>query len=246
MLDKYDALFEANPYAQLNYRGLQHLAMTVNFGRHTVKKNKGKKQVSPILSDRYSMIALLLNKFPQKEQDTWEKRSTTKNKQRKQESGCGAENPRQNKLLDHNALLLYLLMVVMVRPDGRRSNPSMQRKLVDTICTLLQATTTFSASYLASIVGSAVETFLSNKMEWHFRGLSAVVAEDPNQFVLIWFRHWCSSYLHIILLPYLWHVTNRLRAKRASVLVVFPHLLQAVRVNSVPTWHNSNITSWFE
>lgn len=118
MLDKYDALIEANPYAQLNYRGVQHLAMMVNFRWHPVKKQRKKTS----LSDRYSTIALLLNKFPQKEQDTWEKRSTTKNKQRKQESGCGAENPRQNKLLDHNALLLYLLMVGMVWPDGRRSS----------------------------------------------------------------------------------------------------------------------------
>lgn len=73
-----------------------------------------------------------------------------------------------------------------------QANPSMQWKLVDTICTLLQATTTFSASYLAGIVGFAVQTFLSNKMEWHFRGLSAVVAEDPNL--------WNNATLSILLL----------------------------------------------
>lgn len=89
-----------------------------------------------------------------------------------------------------------------------------------------------SASYLASIVGSAVQTFLRHEIKSHLGGLSAVIAENPNllssaplsnyipkwppfaekgrekkkntyQFVLIWFRHWCSSNLQVKFLPYL-------------------------------------------
>jgi len=75
-----------------------------------------------------------------------------------------------------------------------------------------------SASSLASVVGLAIRALMSHNMEWHFRVGSTVVAQDPYQFVLIKFRHWCCCNFHIKLLPKLRHITDRLKAQRASIL----------------------------
>lgn len=62
--------------------------------------------------------------------------------------------------------------------------------------------------------------------------------------VNVWHR--CSCNLNVKFLPDLWHITNWLRAERASILEMFLHLLQTVLVNGVPTRQDNYVVHWLK
>lgn len=103
-----------------------------------------------------------------------------------------------------------------------------------------------SASCLSCVVGIAVEAFLRYKMEPDIRGFSTIIAQDPNHFVLIWLRHWCSGNLHVQFLPNLWHITDRLWTERACELEMFSHFIQTAFMDCMSARHNNDIISWFK
>ena len=103
-----------------------------------------------------------------------------------------------------------------------------------------------SASGLSCVVGFAVQTFLSHKMELNSRCFATIIAQDPNHFILIWFRHRYSSHLQVKFLPNLRHIAHRLWAQRACILVMFSHFFQAALMDCMSTGHNNDIISGFK
>lgn len=102
------------------------------------------------------------------------------------------------------------------------------------------------ASGLSGVVRLAIQALLSHNMILHLRRRTAIVAKNPDHFVLVRLWNGRSCNFHVNFFPHLGHITNGLGAKRASILEVISHLLQAILMDGVSTWHYCNIVRWIE
>ena len=78
-------------------------------------------------------------------------------------------------------------------------------------------TTPYKISHIHHFHSSNKKISTKERQWYSYRRFRQGKERITDHFILIWFRHWCSSNLQVKFLPNLWHITDRLRAEGACI-----------------------------